>query len=515
MAFTEPWAEAAQLTQSIHNHLDRGIESLKTNTAERGDTEFLLSIKCQFQAFAYSIGLAALWTVRRPLHHLLTTSVAIEVCDLLKDMENSLAAIDQRTVSVDSTISGALQHAMQRLVGFFHEEPDRSVFRNVLLSWVILPQENFEDLGQFSGVISSPHIEALTAMRRISALMERSDAQRNSATKINIKLDKDLTLDKSKSSSRTTGFLKHGSTSGGLSQVLVEWKNYSEAWSSEFGDQLFGRIELLCDFLRTVSESPAALELRILQCVGYCHDTKENRLGLVFSIPSSVDDRKSHLRLSDLITAYTQNQEFPPAVGDRMRLARMLCKAMFEFHRAEWFHKAFTTYNVLLFSEGRLRTDGSPPPLREYSLLAPYIVGFDSSRPSGPKVFSEPASSSNALWKYQHPAYLRKPMQKYRHEFDYYSLGVVLLEVGQWRPLWVMVPNTKSQTRSDFSREIQEQRTKELGSFMGMIYQSVVASLLGVFQDDDLDVEQNEQMPIGQLVEFQAWITESLESCNA
>jgi hypothetical protein len=515
LAFAEPWAEAAQLAQSIDQLLDRGIQSLKANHADRGDTETLLSIKCQFQAFAYNVGLAVLWTVRRPLHHALTTSVADEVCILLKEMKDNLVTIDQHTSSVDTKASDTLQHAMQRLVGLFPVESDRSVFRDVLLSRVILPEESFQDLGQFSGVISPPHIEAAAAIKRIGKLMERSDAQRESSKKIKITIGKGLTLDMSKSSARTTGLLKHGQRPGQSSQVLVEWKYYTDAWSTEFGDQLFNRVELLCDFLRTASESSATLELRILQCLGYCHDTKGSRLGLVFSIPSSVDDRKSHLRLSELITAYTKNQRYPPAVGDRMRLASMLCKAIFEFHRAEWFHKAFTTYNVLLFAEGRPRDDGSRPPLEEYSLLAPYIVGFDSSRPSGPKTFSEPPTSSNDLWKYQHPAYLKNPMQKYRHEFDYYSLGVVLLEIGQWTPLSVMVPKTKDQCPSDFSQEIREQRTKELGSFMGMIYQNVIASLLGAFGDDVSDVERNEQMPIGQLVEFQAGITESLESCNA
>ena len=35
---------------------------------------------------------------------------------------------------------------------------------------------------------------------------------------------------------------------------------------------------------------------------------------------------------------------------------------------------------------------------------------------------------------FQHPEYLKHP-QRYRAGFDYYSLGLVLLEIGLWEPL--------------------------------------------------------------------------------
>jgi hypothetical protein len=190
-----------------------------------------------------------------------------------------------------------------------------------------------------------------------------------------------------------------------MQQIFVEWKQYEGYWDTEIGNQLFNRTELLTLFLRTASQGSTVLDLRILDCLGYCHDEKQKRLGFVFGIPLSAGDARSYMTLHSWIT---QKVKTPALLGDRFKLAQTLCRAMFGFHRARWFHKSFSSHNILFFPDtdagtGDDKFEPSPSPsASEYSLIAPYIVGFNNSRPDRPTEFSEPSRPSLDMLRYRH-----------------------------------------------------------------------------------------------------------------
>src|SRR5207302_466297 len=139
-----------------------------------------------------------------------------------------------------------------------------------------------------------------------------------------------------------------------------------------------------------------------------------------------------------------------------------------------------------------------------YSILTPYIVGFNNSRPSKPKEFSEPARLSNELLRYWHPDYKNVPMQKYRHEFDYYSLGIVLLEIGLWSPLSALTRNLDKQEPAEFARAVRESLCPLLRSSVGSIYEDVVINLLEAAYWVKDGMAKNDPTPLGQLIQFQA-----------
>jgi hypothetical protein len=114
---------------------------------------------------------------------------------------------------------------------------------------------------------------------------------------------------------------------------------------------------------------------------------------------------------------------------------------MFEFHKTFWVHKSFSSHTILFFPEPKSVDDETTETAvlsNQISILAPYIVGFNYSRPDQPNQFSEPAALPLELQRYRHPEYKNRPMQYFHRAFDYYSLGIVLLEIGLWYPLSAM-----------------------------------------------------------------------------
>ena len=95
------------------------------------------------------------------------------------------------------------------------------------------------------------------------------------------------------------------------------------------------------------------------------------------------------------------------------------------------------------------------------------IVGFASSRENQIGLFTHGLEDSRQLQNY-HPDYL----VRYREEFDYYSAGIVLLEIGFWDTL-VSLTNTerfRDISREQFKTELLASRVPQLGLTMGSQY---------------------------------------------
>ena len=65
----------------------------------------------------------------------------------------------------------------------------------------------------------------------------------------------------------------------------------------------------------------------------------------------------------------------------------------------------------------------------------PYFLGYLNSRPSDDSAFSNYVEHALEI-AYQHPDYLGGGGNvQYRLQFDYYRLGLILLEIGRWEYL--------------------------------------------------------------------------------
>jgi hypothetical protein len=83
---------------------------------------------------------------------------------------------------------------------------------------------------------------------------------------------------------------------------------------------------------------------------------------------------------------------------------------------------------------------------------------------------------SRSQMAFQHPEYLRRPT-RYCPEFDYYSLGMVLLEIGFWKPLNKMTEEIRG-SHEDVLSELLRSRLPRLGQYMGVIFRDVVEACL-------------------------------------
>lgn len=63
-------------------------------------------------------------------------------------------------------------------------------------------------------------------------------------------------------------------------------------------------------------------------------------------------------------------------------------------------------------------------------LQYPYLSGFGYSRLDDPRAVSIPLRAQDEAAAYQHPELTENPRIGYRREYDAYSLGIVLTEIG-------------------------------------------------------------------------------------
>lgn len=515
-----PWEDASELVSLVYESFHQATVTATVHN----QTPAMDILRCRFGAWAYLVGLATIGQSRRPLHGVLDTLVAPEICDCLRRILHNLPEISKDTKKSSTHFEGVrkLIDALYRTLS----EDDRTTLDQVFSATVLRSDDAsaLESIETGATLRAFPDIEVMAAMKRINILRDRAEATRPEHEKLSIDMDK-ISLDKPRSA-RSTGLYKGQSSEVvDIKPILVEWKQYEGYWDTEIGNQLFNRAELLTYFLRKASQGSSIIDQRILNCLGYCHDEKQKRLGFVFANPSS-DKSHSYMTLHSWITQYARK---PALLGDRFRLAQTLCKAMFGFHRARWFHKSFSSYNVLFFpdtnaviedDESELSESTAKPPVSDYSLIAPYIVGFNNSRPDRPTEFSEPARPSLDVLRYRHWEYKNAPMQKYKREYDYYSLGMVLLEIGLWFPLSALMQKHAEWYKLDakaFADGVRNDYCPNLGSYVGAVYQGIVEELLDCDLCDGRREGLGEETDVEfmQTVEFQASILERLGRCNA
>ncbi|KAH8645864.1 hypothetical protein BGZ60DRAFT_424869 [Tricladium varicosporioides] len=177
------------------------------------------------------------------------------------------------------------------------------------------------------------------------------------------------------------------------------------------------------------------------------------------------------------------------SLDDRLRLAHDLASAVFEFHKMNWWHKNISSYNILFFGEktSTLPMDGAVDspfrPFRKMNLGPPSLIGFSQSRPSDAKYTNPIHSASELLFAYWHPDYAgadsvnmgnNSKYQNYQAEYDYYGLGLVLLEVGLWCSLNRMVDTIRKKTHIEIRTILRRDWLPFLAAYAGDAYLEAV-----------------------------------------
>lgn len=197
-------------------------------------------------------------------------------------------------------------------------------------------------------------------------------------------------------------------------------------------------------------------------------------------------------------------------LGIRFQLARKLIDALHLMHSANWLHKNIRSDVILFFPAKEKIGDIYRPSTSNPQRLAydePIFVGFNNSRLEiTPTTIDREVSIQSrniTLDFYQHPEKRHNTKILYCREYDLYSLGCVLLEIGLWQTLDDCLPH-------EFSSSIDKQKmairnlARQLDKSAGSIYTRVVKNCLDITRDPSpkaaLTFERNIAVELSQCV---------------
>ena len=294
----------------------------------------------------------------------------------------------------------------------------------------------------------------------------------------------------------------------GAQRVLVEWKHYGDHRNTT-AEELLERTAGLAQLLGSIQQPEY---LRILHCSGFYNAPDKLALGLVFNFPHDESDSQLITLRSiydeDLKRRNARNEgSSKPLLGDRFRLAHALAASLLEFHKLGWLHKSISSYNIVFFKSSH----SSQTDLWK-SLERPYVVGFEHSRPNEEQAFTSRLLPAHL--DYQHPKFLDGA--RFRPEFDFYSLGIVLLEIGLWNSIKEMTEGDgwKGISPDIFRKRLLKRRVPQLGQSMGARYREAVEECLQWNLSSD-DVIEPTAVSVPASLKFQKLVVKQLGSCSA
>lgn len=233
---------------------------------------------------------------------------------------------------------------------------------------------------------------------------------------------------------------------------------------SVYEEQISSRLQELANLL---TRSAGKEFLRVLRCRGYYCSYSERRSGLLYELPTSKNCRlEKSLTLHEILGRHKSGST-GWFLGDRFRLAHSLASAVYELHTVSWLHRNLTASNIIFFFE----KDGEP-----IDPLSFYLIGFAQSRADEDLTYTDgPTSTGDTDEYYEHPKHLSES-EGYQMQYDYYALGMLLLEIGLWKRAPDTVPNWSAVL--DKRKTVMENIVPQLGASMGTSYHDAVLACL-------------------------------------
>lgn len=266
-------------------------------------------------------------------------------------------------------------------------------------------------------------------------------------------------------------------------RVIVEFKEPDPIAIREEKRRNEVRLQLryLVRELRLASRSTTeAKPFQVLYCLGFCK--MEDGYGIVYLPPSSntYDICES---LGNILLKENYRRVFEKTFANRLHLAKALAFTIYSLHSIQWVHRTIKPDNILIF--GSFTTDREV----KFDWTSPYIVGFDAARPNLACDDRIPASIRWENRVYAHPHTQRNGdsgIKRFSKQYDIYSLGVVLLEIGQMK-CFKDSEYRKSRAWTDISaKEVQDKLlllAEELRGIAGETFSKIVVRCLDGFPD--------------------------------
>ncbi|KAL8676144.1 MAG: hypothetical protein Q9186_007308 [Xanthomendoza sp. 1 TL-2023] len=269
--------------------------------------------------------------------------------------------------------------------------------------------------------------------------------------------------------------------------VLIEKLTYLASWRLRV-DELVGRVHGIASLRTQVADGI----FPILQCRGFYHDTSRREFGLVYELPNSFSDRHPMNLVQVMENGNSRTNK--PSLTEKFDLASILVSTVFGIHKAGSLHKNICSFNIICFP----KETAKPSP----SITTPYIVGFNYSWSNKETAYTDGPETGvkGDLRNYQHPVYIRNsrsateesenPRKRFREEFEYYSVGLVLLEIALWTPLSRIIKSIGG-SPEDVRKQLLRSHIALVKTYMGDAYAGAVKACLEAYSGEDTPAEES------------------------
>ena len=198
--------------------------------------------------------------------------------------------------------------------------------------------------------------------------------------------------------------------------VVVERKFYQNTDQAPIIEMYSERVQKLANLLA----AEKAESFNSLTCMHWFHDDYQHFFGLVFQIPSYY--KPFAIPLSDFLKPGIRLPLAP--LEERFSMATSLCRALQKWHAVNWLHKGIRSDSIFVFQNKESNA---------MNFARPFLSGHECARPNqaiSTARFVEDFKDNV----YRHPDRQGLPRDNHKKIHDIYSLGVVLLEIGLWKP---------------------------------------------------------------------------------
>ncbi|EXL66196.1 serine/threonine protein kinase [Fusarium oxysporum f. sp. conglutinans race 2 54008] len=396
----------------------------------------------------------------------ISTPIFNRVVESLKEISVTLEVIKESKNTILPQRQSLLRYQQSKLLDSLTSH-HQSIAKEQLIK-LILQKDDVEQLGRLSTAVSEvgdQDLGVMVAVKHLTALAEAGRLFEQDDTFVHLK---DIAL-KEDIDAHSLAILAPSSQ-----RVLVEWLKYKESWADDtIGMELRKRLTTVVSLLRAEStcQIPGSLH-----CIGIFHDPSNQAFGVIYDLPQPEAQPVTLYRLLG-----AEKGRYRPLLDHRFQLAFDICECIYTFHRVGWLHRNLHSMNVLFFPSKKAENT-------EWA-KHPRIVGFAGGRENHPDAFTHGPDENPHLQIYQHPGHLRLH-ERYREEFDYYSIGILLLEIGLWSTLSKILDSGRFKTMSleEVRRNIIATRVPQLGVAMGKRYMEATrACLEGGFPAEETD----------------------------
>lgn len=265
---------------------------------------------------------------------------------------------------------------------------------------------------------------------------------------------------------------------GHARHVWIEWKGYS-TYLADQRQNIWAMHQSARDHIQRLAlllrKDGKPGEFCTVDCLGYFDDRDirgklaDPRVGLVYEKPAHC---KLEARPTSLLELFDLEGYRKPSLTARIYLAHRIASCLGYLHVVNWLHKGLRSDNIVVL----------PNETGELDIKTCQFSGFEYARldVTGKTTRAPPI---RAEWEiYRHPDYQGLKPAPARKTFDIYSLGIVLIEIVQWRSIGAIMGKDYETTDLRAIKSVKNELLDTKPEYLEQVRSSAGDRYLGVVQ---------------------------------